>query len=65
MDQNKYRIWKKDGHYVDIVACSRVEAVDIAVNNKAVKKSEIAHLGRAVYGARNFEYPFRNKDVNA
>ena len=59
MKQYKYTVWKKDGHFIDVFACSRMKAVEIVVNTKDVKDSEISHVGRAVYGARSFKYPFK------
>jgi hypothetical protein len=58
MAYERYRIWLKNGNYEVAVARNKEEAVEIAVRNKGVKRSQIKAVGRATSRGRLFTYPF-------
>ena len=54
----RYRIWLKNGKYEVAVARNKDEAVEIAVRNKGVKRSQIKSVGKATSRGRLYPYPF-------
>ena len=53
-----YRVWLKDGTYVIAVEQNRQRAVNLAVREKGVKRSQIKAVGRATSRGRLYKYPF-------
>lgn len=56
MTYERYRIWKKNGRYEVSVAHNRVDAVEIAIRDKGVKREEITAVGKATSRGRLFKY---------
>ena len=48
----------KNGKYEVAVAHNKEDAVDVAVLENKVKRSEITHVGKATSRGRLFKYPF-------
>lgn len=56
MTWERYRIWLKNGKYEVAVAQNRNDAVEIAIRNKDVKRSQIKAVGKATSRGRLFNY---------
>ena len=56
MAYERYRIWTKNGKYEVAVARNRDEAVEIAIKNKGVNRSQIKSVGKATSRGRLFKY---------
>lgn len=56
MTLERYRIWLKNGRYEVAVAHNRFDAIDIAINEKNVKESDIKAVGKATSKGRLFKY---------